>query len=68
MIHLIPHTITRVFILKSLKKKTSYKNYKVYFIDDSGTGKIADVIKKKFSWVDITINKKNIGLSLSNCQ
>lgn len=52
--------------LGSLKKKTSYKNYKVYFIDDSRNGEIAKEIKKNFQWVDISVNKKNIGFAGSN--
>lgn len=52
--------------LKSIKNKTDYRNYKVYLIDDSGVGRISDIIKKKFKWVDTTINKKNLGFSGSN--
>ncbi len=52
--------------LKSLKNKTGYKNYKVYFIDDSGKGEIAKNIKKEFKWVDTIANKKNLGFSKSN--
>lgn len=52
--------------LKTLKGKTNYKNYKVYFIDDSGNGKIGEKIKQKFKWVNVTINKNNLGFSGSN--
>lgn len=52
--------------LKSIKNKTKYKNYKVYFIDDSGDGKIATQIKKKFKWVNSDATKKNSGFSKSN--
>jgi GT2 family glycosyltransferase len=52
--------------LNSLKSKTNYKNYKVYFVDDSGIGEIGKNIKKKFKWVDVTANKKNSGFSKSN--
>jgi len=52
--------------LKTLKEKTSYKNYKVYFVDDSGNGKIGKKIKQKFSWLDVSINKKNTGFAGSN--
>lgn len=48
---------------ESLKKKTSYKNYKVFFVDDSGKGKIAERIGKKFKWVNVTANKKNLGFA-----
>ena len=51
--------------LNSLKKKTNYKNYKVYLVDDSGKGEIGGRIKKKFKWVDVAINKENIGCSKS---
>jgi len=47
----------------SLKKKTNYKNYKVFFVDDSGKGKIAAHIKKKFQWVNVTANKENLGFA-----
>ena len=52
--------------LKSLKEKTNYKNYKVYLIEDSGRGEIGKRIKRKFKWIDLTINKKNLGFSGSN--
>ena len=49
--------------LNSLHKITSYKNYKVYVVDDSGEGKIGKMIKRKFKDVEIVINKKNLGCS-----
>ena len=52
--------------LLSLKDKTDYNRYKVYVIDDSGKGKIGKEIKKKFKWVNIIINKKNLGFSKAN--
>ena len=52
--------------LSSLKNKTDYKKYKVYFIDDSGKREIGKEIKTKFSWVNVLINKKNLGFSKSN--
>ncbi len=52
--------------LNSLRKKTDYKNYKVYVIDDSGKGEIGKEIKKKFKWVEAIINKKNKGFSGAN--
>ncbi len=52
--------------LVSIKNNTSYKNYKVYFVDDSGIGKIGNYVKKKFKWVDVTINKENKGFSGAN--
>ena len=52
--------------LLSLKKKTDYKNYKAYVVDDSGKGEIGEEIKKRFSWIDTIINKKNLGFSKAN--
>lgn len=52
--------------LDSLKKNTSYKNYKVFFVDDSGTGKYGRFVKKNFLWVDVIIKEKNTGFSSSN--
>lgn len=52
--------------LESLKKNTNYKDYRVYVVDDSGKGEIGKEIKKKFKWVDITINKENKGFSGAN--
>lgn len=52
--------------LVSLKNKTDYKNYKVYFVDDSGKGDIAENIKRNFRWVNTIANKKNLGFSKSN--
>jgi len=52
--------------LSSLKSKTNYKKYKVYFVDDSGKGEISKKIKKEFPWVNVTINKRNLGFSKSN--
>lgn len=52
--------------LKSLKKNANYKNYKMYFMDDSGTGEIAKRIRKEFPWVDVSSNIKNEGYSTSN--
>ncbi len=52
--------------LSSLRENTSYKDYKVFFVDDSGQGKIGKIVKKSFPWVDVTIKKKNTGFSSSN--
>jgi GT2 family glycosyltransferase len=52
--------------LNSLKKKTDYSNFKVFVIDDSGLGEIGNSIKKEFKWVDVIINKENLGFSKSN--
>jgi len=52
--------------LESLKKKTDYKNYKVYVVDDSGKGEIGKDIIKKFGWINVIINKENKGFSGAN--
>jgi len=52
--------------LLSLKNKTNYNKYKVYFVDDSGKGEIGKKIKKDFLWVNVTINKKNLGFAGAN--
>ena len=51
--------------LSSLIKNTNYKNYKIYLVDDSGTGNIGRDIKKKFKEVKIIINNENLGCSKS---
>lgn len=52
--------------LNSLKKKTDYKNYEIYFVDDSGEGRIGKEIKQKYPYVDVSINKRNLGFSKAN--
>ena len=52
--------------LDSLKNETKYPDYRVYFVDDSGKGEIGAEIKKKYSWVDVSINKINTGFSKAN--
>ena len=49
--------------IDSVKKKTDYKNYKIFFVDDSGTGKFGREISKKFKSVNVTLNKTNKGFS-----
>jgi O-antigen biosynthesis protein len=46
-------------------KKTSYKNYKIYLVDDSGNGNIGKEIKKRFKEVSVMINSENLGCSKS---
>ena len=44
--------------LRSLKKNANYKDYKMYFVDDSGTGEIAKRIKKNFpGWMFLQIKR-----------
>lgn len=52
--------------LESLKKRTDYKNYKVFVVDDSGKGEIGREINKKFKSVEVIINKSNKGFSGAN--
>ncbi len=51
--------------IHSLKNNTSYKSYRIYLVDDSGTGKIGDEIKELFRDVKIIVNKENLGCSKS---
>lgn len=47
-------------------KKLYYKNYRVYFMDDSGTREIAREIKEKYPKVRVMYNSSNAGYSTSN--
>jgi GT2 family glycosyltransferase len=47
--------------ISSLKNLTSYKNYRIYLVDDSGSGKIGEEMKKKFKGINLIINKENLG-------
>jgi O-antigen biosynthesis protein len=51
--------------IDSLKKITSYKYYKIYLVDDSGTGKIANEVRGKFKDIKYIINEENLGCSKS---
>ena len=46
-------------------KKLDYPNYKVYFMDDSGTGEIAREVKERFPKVQVLYNELNKGYSSS---
>lgn len=52
--------------LKSVFDKTDYEDYKIFFIDDSGTKEIGEEIKRKFRKIDVSSNGKNLGFSKSN--
>ena len=43
--------------LNSVLKKTNYKNYKIFVMDDSGKGEIAKNIKKEFKKVTLIVNE-----------
>lgn len=51
--------------IDSLINITDYPFYKIYFIDDSGSGKIGEKIKKKFPSISVDANKENLGCSKS---
>jgi len=51
--------------IKSIKDNLISSNYKIYFVDDSGNGKIYRTIKKKFPFVRIIVNEQNYGFSKS---
>lgn len=52
--------------LDSLKKKTNYKNYRVFLVDDSGRGNIAKEAQRKHKWITAIANNTNIGFAKSN--
>ena len=52
--------------IKSLKKKTNYKNYKIILVDDGSKKKIGEIFKKRFRDIDVIINKVNKGFSGAN--
>jgi len=51
--------------LASLKRKTDYKNYKVFLVDDASKIEIGKKIKKKFPWIKLIVNKNNLGFAKS---
>ena len=52
--------------LNSLAKFTDYKNYEVIVSDNGSTDGAAELIKKKYKWVDLLENGKNLGFALAN--
>jgi GT2 family glycosyltransferase len=52
--------------LKSLKDKTEYGNYRVIIVDNGSKDGSVDMIRAKFSWVDLIENKGNLGFSQAN--
>jgi len=52
--------------LKSLKKFTNYKNYRIFVVDNQSESKIGERIKKNFKEVRVIINDKNYGFSKGN--
>jgi hypothetical protein len=51
--------------IESIKKKTDYGAYKLFFIDDASKDKIGGIIRKKFPKITVLINEKNQGFSKS---
>lgn len=52
--------------ISSLKTKTSYKNYRIYLVDDSGKGIIDQNFLKKYTGIKLIINPSNRGFSAAN--
>ncbi len=46
--------------------KTTYKNKKIFIIDNASTDKSVEKIKKEFPWIDIILNNKNLGFTGGN--
>ena len=49
--------------LSTLRKNTSYKNYRTIVVDNASTDGTAELIKKKFKWVDLIVNNENLGFA-----
>lgn len=47
--------------IKSLIKKTNYRDYKIIFVDNGSTDNSVEAIRKKFPRIDIIVNKMNFG-------
>lgn len=52
--------------LESIIKKTDYKNYKIFLVDNGSEDRHDLMVKKKFPKVDVIRNKKNLGYSKGN--
>ncbi len=51
--------------LLSLKKQT-YKNFEVIFVDNTSSDKSVEFVQKKFPWVRLVVNKKDLGYAGAN--
>lgn len=51
--------------LRSLKGM-HYKNWNLVLVDDASESRIGRKMKKKFPWIDLIVNRKNLGFSVSN--
>lgn len=52
--------------LNTLKAKTDYDNYRVVVVDNGSQDSSAEMVRKKFSWVELIENKENLGWSKGN--
>ena len=55
-----------LILLRSIENHIKYKNYRVYFLDDSNKGIFEKEVKKRFPKVRVFSNKRNLGFSISN--
>ena len=51
--------------LYSIKEKTYYKEYKIFFIDDSGTGNLSKRVKKNFKKIETIVTSGYTGFSVA---
>ena len=52
--------------IKSVVKYSKNVNYKIYLVDDCSENRIGKKIEKQFPFVNVIINKENLGFSKSN--
>lgn len=52
--------------LESIVKKTDYKNYKIFLVDNGSKDRHDLMVKKKFPKVEVIRNEKNLGYSKGN--
>ena len=52
--------------ISSIKKNAGYRNYKIYLVDDASEINIGNKMKRKFPFINVLINRKNLGFSKSN--
>lgn len=54
--------------LSSIKRNLLDKTYQVYVVDNLSSDNSVDLIKKKFKWVKLIANNKNLGFAKANNQ